>query len=258
LALYHQTIQLNRRFKILTPNISEFAFILGSMKSGTSTLWSFLIQHPNICKCLFKEPNFWTTAADPPDLESYYRLWLPNPLRRQIALEASPQYTASPPGPNIADRLRKLPGRKHFLYLVRNPLDRIESHIAHQIGKGRLGLDEASGLRDLTRYVSLSKYHAQLSLYRAAFPDTPVMVLDFQELKSEPMALVRRVCKVLEIDPDHRFKPIGTKNPRKEEHGASQFKLSETQQEAVRQLLDDDMRKFELDFGFPVKSWGFG
>ncbi len=127
MGIYHNAVRLNQRWKVITPSISEFAFIIGAMKAGTSTLWSYLIQHPSICKCLFKEPNFWSNPSDPPDLASYYRLWLPHPLRHQIALEASPCYTASGPKLSVAEKLRHLPGKKHFIYLVRDPVSRATS-----------------------------------------------------------------------------------------------------------------------------------
>jgi Sulfotransferase domain len=257
MGLYHNAVRLNRRLNLFTPKISEFAFILGAMKSGTSTLWSYLIQHPRICRCLFKEPNFWSGDVEPKDVESYYRLWLPNPLTRQIALEASPQYTASPPGPNVADRLRGLPGRKHFFYLVRDPVQRVESHIAHAIGKGQLALDKALILDDFKDYVSLSSYYTQLSRYRLAFPDATITILDFDELKRDPVSLLKRACIALEIDPDYRFEYIGTKNPRKDENGATSFRLARTQEEAVRDMLKNDIRQFEREFGFSVSKWGF-
>lgn len=257
LGLYHYAVRANRRLNVFTPKISEFAFILGAMKSGTSTLWSYLIQHPSICKCLFKEPNFWTYSADQPNLDNYYRLWLPNPLKRQIALEASPHYTGAPYNPNVADRLRELPGRKHFLYLVRNPVDRVESHIAHMIARGSLSLDEASNLEDFARYAATSKYHSQLSNYRASFPDHPIAILSFDDLKRDPAELLKRACTALEINPAYRFRYIPAKNPRKHANGASRFKLTESQEAIVRDLLKNDMKRFEQEFGFPVAGWGF-
>ncbi len=71
------------------------------------------------------------------------------------------------------------------------------------------------------------------------------------------MSVVKQACVALGIDPDHRFKNVGAKNPRKNEHGASRFKLDEAKAKSIRSLLEDDMHRFKQEFEFPVSKWGF-
>lgn len=258
MSLYHTIIEINQRWRMFTPELTEFAFILGAMKAGTSTLYSYLVQHPNVCECVRKEPHFWSRVQAPDNLNEYYRMWLPRPGRRQIALEASSSYTRTPLNPNVAERLRQLPGRKHFLYLVRNPIDRIESHVAHNIGKGRLSVEDAMRLKDLSHYVSVSKYASQIEKYTAAFPETPIKILDLDQLKADPLSVVRDACGALDIDPEFQFRSIPPKNMRKTDHGAKTFRLRDDMAAELRTLLAEDMRRFEQISGFDVTRWGFG
>ena len=44
-------------------NIKNFALIIGAMKCGTTSLFYYLSQHPEICSCREKEPEFFTNDA---------------------------------------------------------------------------------------------------------------------------------------------------------------------------------------------------
>ena len=38
----------------------DFIIIIGSMKCGTSSLYNYLIEHPSICPCSIKEPEYFS------------------------------------------------------------------------------------------------------------------------------------------------------------------------------------------------------
>ncbi len=40
--------------------INNFALIIGAMKCGTTSLFSYLAQHPEISACQPKEPDFFS------------------------------------------------------------------------------------------------------------------------------------------------------------------------------------------------------
>lgn len=231
--------------------------ILGTMKAGTTTLYGYLTQHHDVCRCSRKEPHFWSNKQEPVDIDEYYRLWQLEPGRRQIALEASTSYTKTPWMPNVANRLRRLPGRKTFFYLVRDPIDRIESHLAHNIARGRRTMAEAIRFNDLSNYMSVSCYASQLEKYRVAFPETPVKILDFDQLKANPLSVVREACVVLDIDPEFPFVLMPPKNTRRTDHGANNFRLTADLVSKLREQLTDDMRRFHQMSGFDITRWGF-
>src|SRR5687767_1850315 len=107
-----------------------YAFIVGAMKSGTSTLHALLKQHPSICTGTKKELNFFSKRA-PQDPENYERKAFPNlnKYTHMYTLDSSPNYTKVTTNPETMTRIASMPGYKRLLYIMRNPVERIESHL---------------------------------------------------------------------------------------------------------------------------------
>lgn len=43
--------------------IDNFGLIIGTMKGGTTSLFNYLAQHPQVCPCSNKEPDFFLTKV---------------------------------------------------------------------------------------------------------------------------------------------------------------------------------------------------
>jgi hypothetical protein len=255
---FHTVSRLNRKFGIFTPRISEIAFIIGAMKSATSTLFGYLIQHPQIAPNLYdKEPEFFSKEAMAEETAVYYRQYFPKWFRHQVALEASTGYTKMPAYPNVAERLKHLPQKKHFIYIVRDPVDRIESHMAHNVAGGENTLDRLFAEEKLAHYLAVSSYAMQLDAYRAAFPDRQTLLLDFEDLKTHPIETVQMACRHIGIDAAFPFQVIAPRNPRRSDKGASEVSLSPAQREMLKDKLQPNMRRFADDYGFDISRWGF-
>lgn len=99
------------------------------MKCGTSTLYALLAQHPQIAGALVKEPEFFCS----PRKKSRYRigrheeLW-PGAAPGQIRLDGSTSYTKWPLDDGVPERMRAAGLQPRFLYIMRDPVRRIESH----------------------------------------------------------------------------------------------------------------------------------
>ena len=57
--------------KNLTPGPNFF--VVGAMKAGTTSLWKYISQHPDIFACPIKEPVYfvWATLDDPDQLQVF-------------------------------------------------------------------------------------------------------------------------------------------------------------------------------------------
>ena len=90
--------------------MDNFALIIGAAKSGTTSLFYYLAEHPEISSCSIKEPNFFT---DDEKLSKgwgwYQNLWTWDSEIHKIAMEASTSYTKIPYFPNAAERIVKMP-----------------------------------------------------------------------------------------------------------------------------------------------------
>ncbi len=102
---------------------ANFALLIGAMKCGTTSVYDYLVTHPQVARCSVKEPNFFggETWSKGPD---YYRgLWKDyDPALHSCALEASVYYTKLPQYRHTATRIAKFPGKFKFLYIVRDPI----------------------------------------------------------------------------------------------------------------------------------------
>lgn len=244
----------NMRLRFYTPKITEFCFIIGAMKSGTTTLYSYLVQHPEIAKNRFqKEPEYFSKESAPDGISSYCRQWLPNPFRRQIALEASTGYTKHPSFPNVAARLRVVTGKKYFIYILRDPIDRIESHLAHNNRNGS-SLEYDQGFeKALEHCISVSRYAAQLDHYREAFPNVQVKIVLMKGFVKAPEKVLREVCEYLSIDPDYDFEALPAQNTRPPSQSCSI--LTEEHREYIYHALAEDTKRLHDQYGVDVFSW---
>ncbi|MCH8112407.1 MAG: sulfotransferase [Proteobacteria bacterium] len=85
---------------------TNIAIIIGAMKSGTTTLFELLSQHPEIAPCREKEPFFFASEEKyAADEDAYQMLWDWDPNRHKIALEASTDYAKLPFVTGVPDRM---------------------------------------------------------------------------------------------------------------------------------------------------------
>lgn len=190
--------------------INQFVLIIGAMKCGTTSLFSYLAQHPQICPAKTKEPRFFTTDKQwAQGINHYFDLWDWNPNVHRIALEASTSYTRIPTYQNAPVRIQKLAietqSKFKFIYIVRDPIDRIQSHFTYSnaLGHPEAVVDIASGVH--SDLLTTSMYTKQLSYYRELFPAEDILVINFTELKHSPHILLKKICTFLAIDEGFRF-----------------------------------------------------
>jgi hypothetical protein len=189
-------------------SIHRFALIIGAMKSGTTTLFNYLAQHPAIAAANQKEPAFF--AFD--DIFEKGRDWYENlfcfaPGQHQWALDGSTDIAKAPFSGDVRARMAALPDAEfRLIYILRHPLRRMESHARHaQIHRMELGVIASDrpdhGLDNGISPVSMaaSQYAAQLDRYRDLFDAGKVMLLSLEQLSADPKRQVARICQFLEL-----------------------------------------------------------
>jgi hypothetical protein len=208
----------------MTQKPQNFALIIGAMKCGTSSLYNYLIQHPEIAPCKHKEPGFFSHQHRFVKGYKYYQnLWDWNFQKHQICLEASTHYTALCPktlkftnyrvAENIAQYQAATNSAFKFIYIMRNPLERIESHYNHikaqPDGDNLLQSFPENG-KDYM--IDTSRYAYQIEAFYQKFGSDKILLLNFEELKYNTFNLVRKVCQFLQVDPDYKFKELDIKH----------------------------------------------
>jgi hypothetical protein len=268
-----------------------FLMIIGAMKCGTTSLYDYLVQHPQICPCLIKEPEFFTEGWNPlPKPERYEDLWEFDPAQHRYVLEASMGYSKYPQQKNVPEKILAYGIQPKLIYIVRDPFDRVESQSNHEI-RHSPDYDEEYSLADYP-YTEVSKYCFQLSRYSSIFPRTDLLVLDFDLLVSDPVACLKKVYTFLglaehipsslevsnqkrAISPIERvlgryrfIRSFSKVVPRNLKFPISRLlvriggkvpfrTLSEAERGLIYERLKEDMHALRDEYGVDVGKWGF-
>jgi hypothetical protein len=175
--------------------------IIGAMKCGTTSLYHYLKQHPDVYMSRVKEARYarYLTPGEPGIFRSrreYEALFAGVRGERAIG-EASPTYLncADAPARMAAD----LPGVK-LIVSLRNPADRAySSYLQWQ----RLGLergDANSALRPGNQAFESGRYYARLAGFFSHFDRTRIKVLLFEDLSARPGEVMSDLFAFLQID----------------------------------------------------------
>ncbi|HKY60217.1 MAG TPA: sulfotransferase [Gemmatimonadota bacterium] len=193
------------------PRYPDF-YLVGAAKSGTTSLFHYLAQHPSIFIPWKKEPHYF---ADPSvfsggshsTLESYLRLYEDCP-REILAGDGSTSYL---PSRSAAARIKEVRPEARILVILRNPVDRAYSHYWHQRVEFAERLSFEDAIKDEARrieqglpygflYLRTGMYFEQLRRFIDVF-GANVRVHLYDDLRSDPGALCRDVFAFLEVDP---------------------------------------------------------
>jgi hypothetical protein len=197
--------------------------IIGAQKSGTTSLFNYLVRHPDVFPSLRKEVHYFDFNYDRG--LKWYRAHFPytHQLRRgTLTLDASPYYQVHPLVPQRAAEL--LPGVK-LVALLRNPVDRALSHYQHEVRGGRETLSfaeaiekeperlagEEKRLREDPSYYSYNHhrysymqrglYVEQLRRWVEHFPRSQLLVLQAESLFRAPAEVTGEVYRFLGLPP---------------------------------------------------------
>ncbi len=175
-----------------------YVFIIGAMKSGTTSLYDILSQHPQVCTSVDKETGFFNRDLDEEEILKYKYSFIKNKKSNCIALEASVSYTQYPLYQGVPERIKRsgLANCK-FIYIVRNPIKRIESHIRHGLfaGWGK-GLEHGIP-SDAIEY---SRYAMQLDRFARVFSKENIYILQLEDFAENPCKYLKEICGFLALD----------------------------------------------------------
>src|ERR1017187_4048332 len=185
--------------------------IIGSMKSGTTSLHHYLGQHPEIQMPALKEANFF---SGPPEgipypaganrverLADYEKLFDPIFAVRG---EASPCYTLYPRRKGVPERIADLIPTAKLIYIVRDPVARLLSQYRFRMSleNERRPLSDALGAfsDQSSLYTCPGFYAAQRERYLRYFPQDRILVVDHADLLADRIATLGGIFAFLQVD----------------------------------------------------------
>ncbi len=187
---------------------TPYLLVIGSAKSGTSSLFRYLADHPDVCGANLKETYFFAPEFDANDRhgsdegrDEFDQYFTHASRPDQLRVEATP-FTMYAEG--SAERIAAtLPGAK-VLCLVREPVSRFVSDYRFLKQRGSLGDPEPSAeafvetqlaqpeARQTT--LGIGRYADFLPAFTAALGPENVDVVFFEELKADPAGQMERLA----------------------------------------------------------------
>lgn len=184
--------------------------IIGSMKSGTTTLHEDLDLHPDVVMSSWKEPGYFVGPdfGGPEKLPlqaartaEYARLFS-NVKEGQICGESSTHYTKLHKLPNAAQNIfDTLGANTKLIYVMRDPVKRAVSQYGHEHQHGEIDIATLSAAVDsYDPMIDTSRYAMQLAPYQDLFPAQNILCLKFENIVANRQAYVEKVLEFIGAD----------------------------------------------------------
>ncbi|MBT3042072.1 MAG: sulfotransferase domain-containing protein [Candidatus Thiodiazotropha sp. (ex Codakia orbicularis)] len=187
-------------------------FIVGAAKSGTSTLYSIIAEHPEVFMSQEKEPSYfvanedlaclWPDMANNPvsyDEHKYLELFEDAGGARVVG-ESSTTYSMLPFSAGVAQRIYDFNPESKILFVLRNPVKRAISHYWHRVKRGREDESMQNAITLDSIYMTVSDYATQIEDYYKHFNNNNVNVITLESFSMKPDETIKNIFRWLEID----------------------------------------------------------
>jgi len=198
--------------------------IIGAQKAGTTSLFYYLSQHPQLIPSIKKEIHYFDGGLDPnsDDFlrgEAWYKAHFPqkNEIRASdLTFEATPSYLFHP---EVPKRIYDLLPNVKMIALLRNPTERAISQYFHDIRKNREFLPIIDALRAEEERLKLiienkdfknpaffrfsyklrGHYYDQLIRYLEYFDSNNLLILNSEHFFNDTINALMKIFEFLDI-----------------------------------------------------------
>jgi len=195
----------------------SYLIIGGTTKAATTSLFTYLGDHPEICKAALKETRYFLDADYPVPVKrktgqdrSEYNSFFIN-AGQCIRLEATPDYLHSIGTP---ERIHRTLDQVRFVFLLRDPIDRLVSWYRFACQNGALCPDvsfedyvaiqvEGSAIDVGSQHLlamEQGRYTKALERYLDLYGSDRVWIGFFEDLSENPLVLLQDICRFAGID----------------------------------------------------------
>jgi hypothetical protein len=204
--------------------------VVGAPKCGTTSLYHYLRQHPDVFVPERKELHYFSYPymrqfiAGPGDeyqlttlckTEGEYAGYYAGAGTRAAIGDVSPSYFyyADLPGSDLCERMRGLLGDVRIILMIRDPVQKAFSQFMHLVRDARETLDferalaaEAErtrkGYSAIWRYAGSSLFTNRTQTFMDAFGSVRVKPVFFDEFSARPRETMSEIFAFLGVDPD--------------------------------------------------------
>ncbi len=218
-------------------SVSEYQYLIigGTTKAATTSLFSYLADHPDICAASYKETRFFLSKDYPlpskyrfnGNVEEYNSLFS-DCQDSQIRLESTPDYLYCS---SARDRIAEFLPDAKLIFSLREPISRLISWYRFAIQIGRLqkslSIDEyveslfkiadgkqkydstqepdtdTDGILDHAQFMQVlpqGRYAAYLKCYLDHIGKDRIHTIYYEDLSENPSDVMRNLCQFAELD----------------------------------------------------------
>jgi hypothetical protein len=195
--------------------------VIGAAKAGTTALYWYFAEHPQVFMSQVKETNYFAYGLDergqlvygnsdihhfPVKSFAEYEQLFARTGRATAVGEVSPLYLESP---LAAGRIRSRLPETTIICCIRHPIDRAYSdYLMYLRNRGRTldpSRDLSAGsawLQPDSHWMRIGCYYRQLARYFEAFPRQQLHVFLYEDLKQDPLQVIQQLYRLVGVDPE--------------------------------------------------------
>jgi len=203
------------------------AIIVGAAKAGTTSLFNYLSDHPQIFKPRIKEPWFFSFRGKKPQFiipnsgrvnskeiisndQEYFDLFK-NSDKYLIEGSTSYLYTAKDTIKNIKDLYGEDYSKLKIIIVLRNPIERAWSHYMMHVRDNKTDLSFTESIKEEAirnmlssggiigyDYIGFGMYYNQIKLFKDVFPELKILMYD--DFLRSPLDYLNQLTDFLSID----------------------------------------------------------
>lgn len=210
-------------------------FIIGAPKSGTTSLYEYLVGHPQVYMSPVKEPMYFCPEitkrrlrpfVHPRDEQRYLALFADARQQKHLG-EATTRYLGSAMAPKL---IHDFQPDARLVAMLRNPVDMVYALHNERMSQGNEYVEDFEGAlaaddeRHAGRrlpsgspepdaiYRDIGRYAEQLSRWFELFERDRFHLIVFDDFVADTAGTFRRVLEFLDVDADYEPESYGAKN----------------------------------------------
>jgi len=197
-------------------------FIVGTPKAGTTSLYYYLEEHPEVYMSSTKETNYFSYEEIKSQglfyneehiitIEQYLSQFDGVTTEKAIG-EASVSYLFYP---SVPEKIKAFNPAAKIIMILRNPVDRGFSHylMDKRLGFVNTSYEEIVNTKGTNsklglyyqQYVSLGLYYEQVKRYLSVFGERQVKILYFEDVANNLQHVIKDLYSFLEVKEDYSF-----------------------------------------------------
>ena len=207
-------------------------FIIGAVRSGTTSMYHYLDEHPSIVKSAYDELGFFD---DNFKLGwEWYKTLFPTNITKRIVKRKTGNFLTFDDTPfyvyneDVAKKIKNYFPKTKLIIILRNPIDRAYSnyHLGVRMGDEKRTFDQAIDEEiqkiaeyneiEMDDYISQSYlgrgiYAKQLEIWLKYFPAAVIKILESDRFSNNTEETMNEVFEFLDL-PDHNIRNLEKKN----------------------------------------------